>query len=184
MYKSERTNKSIQVEENMIKIQHFITEEHKEIFNDLTDQLVKKIDIYFENNPSAIENYTKQGIHPVWVDKIIIIPSETHSLKTVFTNTKIFQDSFSFQGYGDIKIFNYLNETGFDFHKTGFDFYFKISKTSVSYTVRARNFPGLNYKIWKDKLKDLPFKQKVDAFFLLAERIKKLNETKFHETQS
>lgn len=168
----------------MIKIQHLITKEQKELFVNLTERFAKKINDFLSNNNQLIDKYQEKENLKYLLNEVISLPVDLHSIETSFVNFKIFDNSFSFQGHGKLQVFNYLDEKQINTQYTFFDFYFKVEKTSISYTLRARNFPGLEYISWKDKIKKLSFEKEIADFFIYTQNIKKLNESTKHKTGS
>jgi len=161
---------------NQMKIPLFITQEEKELFNDLSKQFAVRINKTLSEDKKTVEEY--QENYNFWTSKVIIVPVDSFIVETSLNELKIFDSSYSFSGLGKVQIFNYLDEESLKEHYTHFSFYFKIEKVSISYSIRAKSFPSLVHYSWSEKRKGLKFGEKIDNFSSYVEELRKLNESK------
>lgn len=160
----------------MCKIQCLISEQEKEIFLNLNNFISEKINETIKCNKNIMKDYKTINLQ-FWLKNVIDLPIEKHTVYSTFKYLKISTNSYAFNGHGKIQLFNYLDEDSIQEHYTFFSFNYKVDKTQIKCSIRARNLPGLEHIEYKEKIKVLKWADKIENFSFAVKNIRKLNET-------
>jgi len=160
----------------MYKIQSLISKQEKEILSSLNEFMAEKINKIFEKNSAILAVY-KTGNSQFWLKNVIEIPISKHTLYATFNRLNISDKSYSFCGNGKIHLFNYLDGTSLQEHFTFCSFNYKIEKSNIICSIRAKNLPNFSFYECKEKIKNLNWSGEIEKFSLVIEDLRKLNES-------